>query len=204
MHQSHEQFHGEQLLQQQNFREKYLNALNLINQYQEQIKELKQHINELQCALEQTQGDSQNGGIQDYQRIVELEKQVNKYKDQKQKTKLSMDRLKLQLEQKKTQLALLHEKRAENELTLKKEKKALLENFIKVREENKRLAAAYASIMNQHNNFMVDPSESNNDNNFIIQNFEDEQQMEDYNNGPVNQNQYTSDTYAHQNLLETS
>ena len=50
-----------------------------------------------------------------------------------------MDRLKLQLEQKKTQLALLQEKKAENELELKKEKKFLLESFIKMREENQQL-----------------------------------------------------------------
>lgn len=50
-----------------------------------------------------------------------------------------MDRLKLQLEQKKTQLALLQEKKAEIELDLKKEKKRLLENFISVRDENKKL-----------------------------------------------------------------
>ena len=36
-----------------------------------------------------------------------------------------MDRLKLQLEQKKTQLALLQEKKAENELELKKEKECV-------------------------------------------------------------------------------
>jgi hypothetical protein len=52
---------------------------------------------------------------------------------------LTMDRLKLQLEQKKTQLALLEEKKAENELELKKEKKFLLESFLKSREENKQL-----------------------------------------------------------------
>jgi hypothetical protein len=51
--------------------------------------------------------------------------------------KLTMDRLKLQLEQKKTQLALLQEKKAETELELKKEKKNLLESFIKMRDENK-------------------------------------------------------------------
>jgi len=36
-------------------------------------------------------------------------------------------------------LALLQEKKAETELVLKREKKMLLENFIKVREENKEL-----------------------------------------------------------------
>jgi hypothetical protein len=62
--------------------------------------------------------------------------EVAQLRDQKQKMQLTMDRLKLQLEQKKTQLALLHEKKAENELDLKKEKKMLLENFIKIRDEN--------------------------------------------------------------------
>ena len=58
-----------------------------------------------------------------------------------------MDRLKLQLEQKKTQLALLQEKKAENELELKKEKKFLLENFIKMRDENKNLMEMYNTQM---------------------------------------------------------
>ena len=43
------------------------------------------------------------------------------------------------MEQRKTQLALLEEKKAENELELKKEKKFLLESFLKSREENKHL-----------------------------------------------------------------
>ena len=43
------------------------------------------------------------------------------------------------MEQKKTQLALLQEKKAENELELKRDKKFLLENFIKMRDENKQL-----------------------------------------------------------------
>lgn len=64
---------------------------------------------------------------------------MQQLKDEKQRMQLSMDRLKLQLEQKKTQLALLEEKKAENELELKKEKKFLLESFLKAREENKLL-----------------------------------------------------------------
>ena len=51
-----------------------------------------------------------------------------------------LDRTQLQLEQRKTQLALLNEKKAENELTLKREKKTLLESFLKVREHNHQLS----------------------------------------------------------------
>ena len=43
---------------------------------------------------------------------------------------LESDRLKLQLEQKKTQLALVEEKKAENELKMKREIKTLLEAYL--------------------------------------------------------------------------
>ena len=43
---------------------------------------------------------------------------------------LETDRLKLQLEQKKTQLALVEEKKAENELNMKREIRALLEAYL--------------------------------------------------------------------------
>lgn len=46
---------------------------------------------------------------------------------------LETDRLKLQLEQKKTQLALVEEKKAENELTMKKEIRALLETYLQLK-----------------------------------------------------------------------
>lgn len=65
-----------------------------------------------------------------------------------------LDRCKLQLEQMKTKLALLKEKKAENELQLKKEKKVLLENFIKIREENKRLVEMCQQYINNNGNFM--------------------------------------------------
>lgn len=45
---------------------------------------------------------------------------------------LALDRTLLQLEQRKTQLALLEEKKAEAELTLKKEKKTLLHALVKL------------------------------------------------------------------------
>lgn len=59
---------------------------------------------------------------------------VLQLRDENANLTLLLDRTRLQLEQKKTQLALLNEKRAENELTLKREKKTLLESFLKVRE----------------------------------------------------------------------
>ena len=43
---------------------------------------------------------------------------------------LESDRLKLQLEQKKTQLALVEEKKAENELNMKREIRSLLEAYL--------------------------------------------------------------------------
>jgi len=46
---------------------------------------------------------------------------------------LETDRLKLQLEQKKTQLALVEEKKAENELNMKKEIRTLLEAYLQVK-----------------------------------------------------------------------
>lgn len=46
---------------------------------------------------------------------------------------LECDRLNLQLEQKKTQLALVEEKKAENELNMKKEIKALLEAYLQLK-----------------------------------------------------------------------
>ena len=47
---------------------------------------------------------------------------------------LENDRLKLQLEQKKTQLALVEEKKAETELKMKREFKFLLEHYLKAKE----------------------------------------------------------------------
>ena len=47
---------------------------------------------------------------------------------------LESDRLKLQLEQKKTQLALMEEKKAENELQMKREIKSLLEAYLQVKQ----------------------------------------------------------------------
>ena len=58
---------------------------------------------------------------------------------EKAKTQLLLDRTLLQLEQKKTQLALLEEKKAEAELMLKREKKSLLQSFVKLQQENKYL-----------------------------------------------------------------
>lgn len=132
-----------------------------------------------------------------------------------------MDRLKLQLEQKKTQLALLQEKKAENELQLKKEKKSLLENFIKVREENKKIVAIYQQFMNGHSNFMDQSAPNINENNYIIQNFDDEQQEDlmpqDFNESQnfenvnnytgVNNNNYPHhflDTASNQKMLNTA
>ena len=43
---------------------------------------------------------------------------------------LEADRLKLQLEQKKTQLALVEEKKAENELNMKREIRSLLGAYL--------------------------------------------------------------------------
>jgi uncharacterized protein (DUF3084 family) len=47
---------------------------------------------------------------------------------------LENDRLKLQLEQKKTQLALVEEKKAETELEMKKQIKFLLEHYLRAKE----------------------------------------------------------------------
>lgn len=58
---------------------------------------------------------------------------------------LLLDRTLLQLEQRKTQLALLEEKKAEAELTLKREKKALLQALIKLQKENKFLRQLHES-----------------------------------------------------------
>ena len=79
-----------------------------------------------------------------------------------------MDRLKLQLEQRKTQLALLEEKKAENELELKKEKKFLLESFLKSREENKHLLEMQQQFMrfdqsNDQRQFMPNQQNYNDD-----------------------------------------
>jgi hypothetical protein len=52
---------------------------------------------------------------------------------------LELDRTKLQLEKKKTQLALLEEKKTESELKLKKEKKKILEAVISLQQENQSL-----------------------------------------------------------------
>ena len=120
------------------YKQKYLNALNIISKYQSHIKELKKQIDsneELIRNLENSQPVSDQ--------VKSLEQQVDKLNDQKNKLKLTMDRLKLQLEQKKTQLALLQEKKAENELELKKEKKQLLESFITLRNENKNLVLMF-------------------------------------------------------------
>ena len=46
---------------------------------------------------------------------------------------LECDRLNLQLEQKKTQLALVEERKAENELMMKKEIKSLLEAYLSLK-----------------------------------------------------------------------
>ena len=56
-------------------------------------------------------------------------------RDQFEELLLETDRLKLQLEQKKTQLALVEEKKAENELNMKREIKALLEAYLKLKSE---------------------------------------------------------------------
>lgn len=106
-----------------------------------------------------------------------------------------MDRLKLQLEQRKTQLALLEEKKAENELELKKEKKFLLESFLKSREENKQLLEIQQQFMhfdqsNDQQQFIPNQQNYNddqiiNENEFDLQNYEnniEEQQMYDNNN----------------------
>lgn len=52
---------------------------------------------------------------------------------------MELDRTKLQLEKKKTQLALLEEKKTESELKLKKEKKKILEAVISLQQENQSL-----------------------------------------------------------------
>ena len=46
---------------------------------------------------------------------------------------LESDRLKLQLEQKKTQLALVEEKKAENELKMKQQIRSLLEAYLSLK-----------------------------------------------------------------------
>ena len=54
---------------------------------------------------------------------------------------------------------MLQEKKAETELELKKEKKRLLENFIKMRDENKKVMKLYQKVaersaQNSERNFM--------------------------------------------------
>lgn len=59
---------------------------------------------------------------------------------------LENDRLKLQLEQKKTQLALVEEKKAETELEMKKQIKFLLEHYLRAKEmhDTSNLPLAFA------------------------------------------------------------
>ena len=105
--------------------------------------------------------------------------EINKLTDQNRKNHLINDRLKLQLEQKKTQLALIQEKQAENELELKKKMKVLLENFLKVRDENRLL---YDSIQKgiQLQEFSVCDNRTDKEINdiFINQNFMGSNQMQ--------------------------
>lgn len=82
--------------------------------------------------------------------------EINKLTDQNRQTQLINDRLKLQLEQKKTQLALIQEKQAENELELKKKMKFLLENFLRVRDENRQLVENIQKGVQQQELFVYD------------------------------------------------
>lgn len=77
-------------------REKYHNAIAIIGQYQNTISVLKANLQSQQEAIRNQEGIiqslGQNGGAQE----------IMKLRDEKNRMQLSMDRLKLQLEQKKT------------------------------------------------------------------------------------------------------
>ena len=63
---------------------------------------------------------------------------------------LEADRLKLQLEQKKTQLALVEEKKAENELNMKREIRSLLEAYLQVKSRLEELEPMAGQMMEDY------------------------------------------------------
>ena len=67
------------------------------------------------------------------QLLKEATEENRAVREQFEELLLETDRLKLQLEQKKTQLALVEEKKAENELNMKREIRALLEAYLQVK-----------------------------------------------------------------------
>ena len=113
------------------YKRMYQNALNLVKKQQAQLSLLLLKLRQQEELNERYVGQSDH-----FQKQSRLIQQI---KMEKAKTQLLLDRTLLQLEQKKTQLALLEEKKAEAELMLKREKKSLLQSFVKLQQENKYL-----------------------------------------------------------------
>ena len=126
------------------FKQKYMNSLQIIKQFQAQAQQLSADLEACQEVIA-TQ-DQAIQVMQQNDQTPQLQEEVAMLRDNTQKMQLQIDRYKLQLEQKKTQLALLQEKKAETELELKLEKKCLLENFLKIREENKHLSELFNEV----------------------------------------------------------
>ena len=98
------------------------------------------------------------------QMTQELQQKLSShFMDDIQKLQLQVDRLQLQLEQARTQLALVQEQKAETELQLKKEKKSLLEAFLSARDQNRVLIQLYQTGQSQSvKQILLQDSEYNN------------------------------------------
>lgn len=75
--------------------------------------------------------------------------EIKNLREERDRIKLDNDRIVLQLEQTATQLALVEEKKAENELEMKREIKYLLESWLQAKNQNTALTKQGTNFVHQ-------------------------------------------------------